>query len=70
MNGKPLDKDLSEVLGREVRIQNDANCMAVSEAIDGLVRAAAWFTDYHWHGLRLWHCNQWPSSQGRQWHWW
>ncbi|WP_057465927.1 ROK family protein [Pseudovibrio sp. POLY-S9] len=35
MNGKPLDKDLTDALGREVRIQNDANCMAVSEAIDG-----------------------------------
>ncbi|MEP1934816.1 MAG: ROK family protein [Roseibium sp.] len=35
MNGKPLDKDLEAVLGREVRIQNDANCLAVSEATDG-----------------------------------
>lgn len=35
MNGKPLDKDLCAALDREVRIQNDANCMAVSEAIDG-----------------------------------
>ena len=35
MNGKPLQEDLNQVLGREVRIQNDANCFAVSEAIDG-----------------------------------
>ncbi|MES0808502.1 ROK family protein [Roseibium sp. SCPC15] len=35
MNGKPLDKDLEAVLGRPVRIQNDANCLAVSEATDG-----------------------------------
>ncbi|KZL21033.1 Fructokinase [Pseudovibrio axinellae] len=35
MNGKALKQDLTEALGREVRIQNDANCMAVSEAIDG-----------------------------------
>lgn len=35
MNGKPLDKDLNRVLGKEVRIQNDANCLAVSEATDG-----------------------------------
>ncbi|WP_299814223.1 ROK family protein [uncultured Roseibium sp.] len=35
MNGKPLDRDLEEVLGRPVRIQNDANCLAVSEATDG-----------------------------------
>ena len=35
MNGKPLDQDLERALGRPVRIQNDANCLAVSEATDG-----------------------------------
>ncbi|WP_420410801.1 ROK family protein [Roseibium sp.] len=35
MNGKPLDKDLETLLNRPVRIQNDANCLAVSEATDG-----------------------------------
>ena len=35
MNGKPLDRDLEEALARPVRIQNDANCLAVSEATDG-----------------------------------
>ncbi|SHL68284.1 ROK family protein [Roseibium suaedae] len=35
MNGRPLDKDLEARLGRDVRIQNDANCLAVSEATDG-----------------------------------
>lgn len=35
LNGNPLDKDLSNLLGCEVRIANDANCMAVSEATDG-----------------------------------
>lgn len=35
LNGRPLDKDLSTALGREVRIANDANCLAVSEATDG-----------------------------------
>lgn len=33
--GKPLDHDLSEALNRPVRIENDANCFAVSEATDG-----------------------------------
>ena len=33
--GRPLDKDLEEALGREVRVENDANCFAVSEAVDG-----------------------------------
>ncbi|MBV7297313.1 fructokinase [Enterovibrio paralichthyis] len=35
LNGQPLDKDLARMLGREVRIANDANCLAVSEAVDG-----------------------------------
>lgn len=35
LNGKPLDRDLAQRLGREVRIENDANCFALSEATDG-----------------------------------
>lgn len=35
LNGKPLLHDLSERLERDVRIENDANCFALSEAIDG-----------------------------------
>lgn len=35
LNGQPLDVDLSALLDREVRVANDANCMAVSEATDG-----------------------------------
>lgn len=33
--GHPLDKDLSTALGRAVRLANDANCFALSEASDG-----------------------------------
>ena len=33
--GHSLDQDLSAALGREVRISNDANCFALSEAVDG-----------------------------------
>jgi fructokinase len=33
--GKPLLEDLRERLGRDVRIANDANCFAMSEAADG-----------------------------------
>ena len=33
--GHALDKDLSTALRRAVRITNDANCFALSEAIDG-----------------------------------
>jgi len=35
LNGRPLDKDLAAALGREVRVTNDANCLAMSEAADG-----------------------------------
>ncbi|WP_216847108.1 fructokinase [Granulicella sp. L60] len=35
LNGRPLDRDLTSALHREVRIANDANCLAVSEATDG-----------------------------------
>src|SRR3954465_4196501 len=33
--GRPLDKDLESRLGRAVRLANDANCFALSEATDG-----------------------------------
>ncbi len=35
LNGRPLDRDLAEALGRRVRVANDANCFALSEASDG-----------------------------------
>jgi len=35
LNGHPFDRDLSAALTREVRIENDANCFALSEAADG-----------------------------------
>ena len=35
LNGQPLQSDLAALLGRPVRIANDANCLALSEATDG-----------------------------------
>ncbi len=35
LNGRPLDRDLEKALGRPLRIENDANCFALSEASDG-----------------------------------
>ena len=35
LNGRPLDRDLAAALGRPVRVANDANCFALSEASDG-----------------------------------
>jgi fructokinase len=40
LNGKPIKADLEALLGREVRITNDANCFALSEATDGAGRDA------------------------------
>jgi fructokinase len=38
--GHPLDKDLAAAIGRPVRVANDANCFALSEATDGAGRGA------------------------------
>ncbi|MGD9616790.1 MAG: ROK family protein [Alphaproteobacteria bacterium] len=35
LNGRKLARDVEAALGREVRFANDANCFALSEAIDG-----------------------------------
>ena len=35
LNGKPLDQDMARLLGRDVRVENDANCLVLSEAVDG-----------------------------------
>src|ERR1700753_1782823 len=38
LNGHYLEVDISEALGREVRVENDANCFALSEAPAGAGR--------------------------------
>jgi fructokinase len=35
LNGRPLQRDLEQALVRNIRIENDANCFALSEAVDG-----------------------------------
>lgn len=40
LNGRNLGKDVAEAVGRPVRLANDANCLAVSEATDGAGRDA------------------------------
>jgi fructokinase len=35
LNGRAFHKDLERALGRDVRLANDANCLAISEAVDG-----------------------------------
>lgn len=41
LNGHPVKADLEALLAREVRIENDANCFALSEATDGAAADAA-----------------------------
>ncbi|HEX9180000.1 MAG TPA: ROK family protein [Burkholderiales bacterium] len=41
LNGRPLKQDLERKLGREIRIANDANCFALSEAVDGAAAGEA-----------------------------
>jgi fructokinase len=33
--GKPVEEDLRKAIGREIRVENDADCLAASEAVDG-----------------------------------
>ncbi|MDE2466487.1 MAG: ROK family protein [Alphaproteobacteria bacterium] len=40
LNGRPLDADLEAALSRPVRLANDANCFALSEAVDGAASGA------------------------------
>jgi fructokinase len=39
--GKPLKTDLEQALNRPVRMANDANCFALSEAVDGAAKGAS-----------------------------
>lgn len=40
INGRPFGRDLEAALGLPVRIENDANCLALSESFDGAARGA------------------------------
>jgi fructokinase len=33
--GRPVARDLQAALGREIRVENDADCLAASESVDG-----------------------------------
>jgi fructokinase len=41
LNGRPLDRDFAALVGRPVRFANDANCFALSEAVDGAAAGAS-----------------------------
>lgn len=40
LNGKPVQDDLEKILARPIRLANDANCFALSEALDGAGQGA------------------------------
>ena len=40
LNGQPLKQDLERALNREIRLANDADCFALSEAVDGSAAGA------------------------------
>jgi fructokinase len=40
LNGRPFREDLEQTLGRPIRMANDANCLALSEATDGAAAGA------------------------------
>ncbi len=40
LNGRPFREDLEAALGRPIRLANDANCLALSEATDGAAAGA------------------------------
>ena len=39
LNGMPLSRDLNKILKKNIVIENDANCFALSEAMDGAGKA-------------------------------
>lgn len=41
LNGQPFGRDLMRVLDRDLRLANDANCLALSEATDGAAAGAS-----------------------------
>lgn len=41
LNGRPFQQDLEALLGRSIRLANDADCFALSEASDGAAAGAA-----------------------------
>jgi fructokinase len=41
LNGRTFAEDLSAALGRPIRLANDANCLALSEAVDGAAAEAS-----------------------------
>lgn len=50
--GKPLQADLQRLLQRDVRMTNDANCFALSEAWEGIPSVSCGVGADPWHRCR------------------
>src|SRR6478752_4228335 len=64
LNERPFDRDLATALVRPVRLANDANCFALSEAIDGAAENARCVRGYSRNRMRRWPGRQ-PESARR-----
>jgi fructokinase len=69
INARPLQQDLETALGKPVRLANDANCLALSEAADGAGAGALGFRRHTRHRLRRWLCDQWRAECRSPCHW-
>jgi fructokinase len=52
LNGRPFDRDLALALATPVRLANDANCFALSEAFDGAAQNARIVFGVQWEAAR------------------
>jgi fructokinase len=67
LNGRRFREDLEAGLGRPVRLANDANCLALSEAVDGAAaRLSRGLRDDHRHRLRRRPGGRRQAGRGRQ----
>lgn len=66
LNGQPFDKDLSTRLNREVRLANDANCLAVSEAVDGAAAGRKPCCGDYRYRMWRWSGAERPGAHGRE----
>ena len=70
LNGRSFDRDLAVALATPVRLANDANCFALSEAIDGAAEnARIVFGGYSGNRMRRWPRRQWEAARRTTRHW-
>ena len=50
--GRPVERDLRAALGREIRVENDADCLAASESVDGAGAGYRSFSRSSWEAAQ------------------